>query len=229
MSLSGSYTQTDHTAERRVAIAGAGRVGRRTAKHLSDHGHDVYIIERDSKTVDTVVNNCSGVVIEGDAEDPQVLHQVEPRRVDVVAALTGDATTNFAICAEMQHLTEDVRTVARVNNLERVNTTNEFINEIVYPERIGSKAAVNRIQGESVQTIEDTTGDVDILNIRIHPRSPAAGEQVEDIRLPDGCHVISGADGTKIAGPETTLKGSRRYLIAVEPHMIDDVRKLLIG
>jgi K+ transport systems, NAD-binding component len=70
---SNSYTQTDRTPEQHIIIAGAGRVGHRTAQLLSDYGHDVYIIERDSDTVEMVIDNWTGVVIEGDAEDPQIL------------------------------------------------------------------------------------------------------------------------------------------------------------
>jgi len=41
--------------------------------------------------------------------------------------------------------------------------------------------------------------------------------------------VISDADGTEVARPETTLERSRRYLVAAEPSVVDDVQKLLIG
>lgn len=226
---SNSYTQTDRTPEQHIIIAGAGRVGHRTAQLLSDYGHDVYLIERDSDTVEMVIDNWTGVVIEGDAEDPQILRQAEPSQADVLAALTGDATTNFAICAEMQHLTTHIRTIARVNNLNGENRKNEFIDEIVYPERTGSKATVNRIQENNIRTLEEVTGDLDILNIRVHPQSPAAGKQLNEVVLPDGCHVISDADGTEVARPETTLERSRRYLVAAEPSVVDDVQKLLIG
>jgi len=127
---SNSYTQTDRTPEQHIIIAGAGRVGHRTAQLLSDYGHDVYLIERDSDTVEMVIDNWTGVVIEGDAEDPQILRQAEPSQADVLAALTGDATTNFAICAEMQHLTTHIRTIARVNNLNGENRKTSLLTRL---------------------------------------------------------------------------------------------------
>ncbi|ERG94478.1 TrkA family potassium uptake protein [Haloquadratum walsbyi] len=229
MKVSDSHAQTDQIPEQHIVIAGAGRVGYQTAQVLTDCGHEVYLIERDPKTVERIIGGWTGVVIEGDAEDPQVLSRADPSQADVFAALTGDATINFAICAEMQHLSKGIRTIARVNDPNRENMSNAFIDEIVYPERTGSNATVNRIQRENIRVLEDVTKDINILNIRVHPQSPAAGKQLNEILLPDGCHVISDADGTEVARPETTLDRSRRYLSAAEPNTVDDAQKLLIG
>ena len=223
------FTHNGRTVEQHVVIAGAGRVGHRTAQVLDDYGHEVCLIERDPETVDQVTGRRTGVVIEGDATDPEILRQTEPERADILAALTGDGTTNFTICAEIQHLTDDIRTVARVDEAERADTTREFVDEIIYPERAGSKATINRIQGDTIRTLEDVTGDLDVLDIRVDPRSPVAGKQLDEVRLPDGSHVISDAEGTEIARPETTLKPDRRYLVAAEPSVADDVHRLLIG
>ena len=223
------FTHSGRTAEQCVVIAGAGRVGHRTAQVLDDYGHEVYLIERDPETVDQVTGRRTGVVIEGDATNPEILRQTEPERADILAALTGDGMTNFAICAEIQHLTDDIRTVARVDEAEQADTAQEFVDEIIYPERAGSKAAIKRIQGNDIRTLEDVTGDLDVLNVRVDSQSPVAGKQLKEILLPDGSQVISDADGTEIARPETTLKPDRRYLVAAEPSVADDVHKLLIG
>ena len=224
-----TFTTSDRTAGQHIIITGAGRVGHRTAQVLDDYGHDVYLIERDAATVEKVTGGRTGVVIEGDAADPSVLEQAEPERADVLAALTGDGTTNFAVCAEVRHLTDRIRTVARVDSPERAESAAAFIDEIIYPERAGSKAAVNRIQEDDVRTLEDVTGNLDVLDIRVDPRSPVAGKQLKNLLLPDGSQVISDTSGTEIARPETTLEPGRRYLVAAEPSAADDVHKLLVG
>jgi trk system potassium uptake protein TrkA len=223
------FTRSDKKAEQHVIIAGAGRVGHRTARVLHDYGHEVYLIERDSETVDAVTGRRTGVVIEGDATDPNVLRQAEPERADVLTALTGDGTTNVAICAEMQHLTDQIRSIARVCGPERPETATEFVDEFIYPERVGSKAVINNVQEDDIRTLEDITGDLDVLDIRVGPRSPVAGKQLKEILFPDGSQVISDADGTEVARPETTLRPGRRYLVAAEPSVADDVHKLLVG
>lgn len=224
-----TFTASDRTAEQHVIIAGAGRVGHRTAQVLHDYGHEVYLIERDSETVEAVTGRRTGVVIEGDATDPDILRQTEPKEADVLAALTGDDTTNFAICAEIRHLTGRIRSIARVSGPERPVSATEFVDEFIYPERAGSKAVINYVQEDDVRTLEDVTGDLDVLDIRVDPESPVAGKQLKEILFPDGSQVISDADGTEIARPETTLDPGRRYLVASEPSVADDVHKLLVG
>lgn len=223
------FTQNSRTAEQHIIITGAGGVGHRTAQVLSEYGHEVYLIERNSRTVEQITDGQAGVIIEGDATDPQILRQTDPTEADILAALTGDEKTNFAICAEIRHLTDDIRTVTRVDDPRRADSAQEFVDEIIYPERAGSKAAVNRIQGNDIRTLEDVTGDLDILDIRVDPGAPVAGKQLKEILLPDGSHVISDADGTEIARPDTPLEPGRRYLVAAEPSVTDDVHKLLLG
>ena len=223
------FTHNNRTAEQHVVVAGAGRVGSRTARVLDDYGHTVYVIDRDPGATDRAADLQTGIVIEGDATDPEILRQTGYEDADVLAALTGDGPTNFAVCAEMRHLTNDIRTVARVTEPEQADSAQEFVDEVVYPERVGSKAAVNRIQSNDIRPLEDIAGDLDVLNVRVDPRSPVAGKQLREILLPDGSHVISDADGTEIARSDTTLEPGRRYLVAAEPSVADDVHKLLIG
>lgn len=223
------FIANNRTAEQHVVIAGAGRVGNRTARVLHDYGHTVCLVERDPAAAERATDLQTGVVIEGDATDPQILRQTGFEDADILAALTGDGPTNFAICAEMRHLTDDIRTVTRVADPDHANSAQEFVDETVYPERAGSKAAVNRVQGDDVRALKDIAGDIDVLNIRVAPGSPVAGKQLREILLPDGSHIISDAAGTEIARPDTTLEPGRRYLVAAEPNTADDVHKLLIG
>ena len=101
------FTDNGRTADQQVVIAGAGRVGYRTAQVLDDYGHEVYVIERDSETVEQVTDRRTGIVIEGDATDPQILRQTKPEEADIIAALTGDAADytltafDFVLCGHI--------------------------------------------------------------------------------------------------------------------------------
>jgi trk system potassium uptake protein TrkA len=67
------------------------------------------------------------------------------------------------------------------------------------------------------------------MDIRVREGAPAAGKKLQSVRFPRGTLVISDDDGERVAGPETTLTPGRRYVIAVEPDVVDEVMNLLRG
>jgi trk system potassium uptake protein TrkA len=116
-----------------VIIAGAGRVGHRTARVLEDRGHEVYLIDEDPEVVEDARQTLQSTVIDGDATEPNVLAQADPRRADVLAALTETGSTNFAICAVVKHLTDDLRTIARIERPDQLDEERTFFDRVVYP------------------------------------------------------------------------------------------------
>ncbi|SEO37034.1 trk system potassium uptake protein TrkA [Halogranum amylolyticum] len=217
----------DPTRDLRVVIAGGGEVGVRTAELLADRGHSVTLVEDHSERSAFLSDEYVATIIEGDASRPSILRQAQPERSDVVAALTDDEPTNFAICMAAQRLA-DVRTVLRTT-ARPDDLYTEYVDEVVFPERTGARAAVNAITGEGVRTVEDVFGDVEILEVEIAEGAPAAGRQLSEIRLPRGSLIIVDYAGNRIGGPETVLDPGNRYVVAVESDVVDEVMNLFRG
>ncbi|WP_380677837.1 potassium channel family protein [Salinigranum sp. GCM10025319] len=211
-----------------VIIVGGGRVGFQTAEILDDQGHDVMIVERDDDRCDDIADAYLATVIEGDATNPEILEQAGVDRADVVAALTGETGTNLAVCMAAQELSPKVRTVCRIDRAAGEAYT-RFVDAVLFPERAGARVAANEILGSDVQTLADVTGRLDIIQIRVAEGAPAAGKALREIRFPAGTLVISDDDGERIARPDTTLEPGRRYVVAVEPDVADEVMNLLRG
>jgi trk system potassium uptake protein TrkA len=216
------------TAKLDVIIAGGGRVGFQTAELLDDQGHDVTIVERDGQRCDVIADAYFATVIEGDAASPDILEQADVERADVVAGLTGETGLNLAVCMTASELRPEVRTVARVDR-DADGAYTRFVDTVVFPERAGARVAANQIVGSDVETLADVTGTLDIMQIRVAEGAPAAGRTLSEIRFPSGTLVISDDDGERIARPETTLDAGRRYVVAVEPDVVDEVMNLLRG
>ncbi|MFB6267724.1 MAG: TrkA family potassium uptake protein [Halodesulfurarchaeum sp.] len=215
------------TQDLRVIIAGGGAVGLRTAELLDDRGNDVVIVEPDPDRAARLSEEYVGTVIEGDAARPSILRQTQPERADVLAALTDDEATNFAACMAAQRMT-DVRTVMRVGQ-EPDDLYREYVDDIVFPERLGSRVAANLVTGPGVRTIEEVAGDVEILEIEVEEGAPAAGKELTDVRLPIGSLIVVDAGGNRIGGPETVLEAGASYIVAVETSVVDEVLNLLRG
>ncbi|WP_254840852.1 potassium channel family protein [Natronomonas marina] len=211
-----------------VIIAGGGRVGFQTATILADRGHDVTIVERDERVVDGIADEWVATVIEGDATDPGIVEQAGIERADVVAALTGESGLNLAVCLAAAELNPEIRTVARIDSASDEAYT-RFVDAVLFPERAGARLAANQIIGSDVQTLADTTGDLDIMLVRVAEGAPAAGKQLTEVRFPAGTLVISDEEGNSISRPDTELAAGSRYLVAVEPDVVDEVMNLLQG
>jgi trk system potassium uptake protein TrkA len=213
---------------RDIIIAGGGRVGFQTAELLAARDENVTIVEQDEERVEEIADAWIATVIQGDASDPDILEQAGIDDADTVAALTELTGLNLAVCLLATRITDEIRTVARVDR-ETDETYDRFVDAVVYPEAAGARTAANRTAGEEVQSLADVTGDVEILEISVAEGAPAAGRTLADVAFPAGTLVISGADGNRISQPDTTLTPGRRYVVAVEPGVVDEVLQLMRG
>jgi trk system potassium uptake protein TrkA len=211
----------------RVVLAGGGRVGRRVAHLLDDRGHDVVVIESDPERADEVSDAYVATVITGDATRPSILEQADLDRTDVVAALTSGTGTNLAICMMVKDMAPDVQTVVRTER-EAGNEFDRFVDQVIFPERAGARAAVNAIEPD-VSALEDVTGELDILEVHVAEGAPVAGRTLSEIALPQGSLFVSNAAGNNIAGPDTVLEPGESYIVAAEPAVIDEVLNLMRG
>ncbi len=212
--------------DQHVIVAGGGRLGRRTAAILADYDHDVTIIEQDSDRCDRLADTGVGVIINGDAARPSILEQARPGEADAFAALTGDGATNLTLCAAVEELTDDIHTLARID--ERIEEES-LADTVVFPEAAGARSMVDELLGRHARTLQAATGDFDVIEIEVAPGSPVAGKRLREVELPRGSQIISDADRSTVADARTTLRPGERYLVAVEPGVADTVRKLMVA
>ncbi|MEF8782393.1 MAG: TrkA family potassium uptake protein [Haloarculaceae archaeon] len=204
-----------------LVVAGGGRVGRRVAEDFANRGYDVTVIERDQTVVDAETTESRISYVSGDATRPSLLADAITDETGVLAALTDDQPTNLAVCMAAKQLYPEIETVARIE-VEDGDEYTEFVDRVYFPERASIKAAVNAIAGSDVRTLEGVTGDLELLDIRLDYDAPAAGAVVEDT-LPEGSLVISQTSGDVAVQHSTKLVAGRRYLVAADYDVVDEV------
>lgn len=210
-----------------IVIAGGGRVGRRVARHFSNRGRDVTIVERDPS--EALQEETDVEVLQGDATRPKVLGQALTGDTGTLGALTNRGDTNLAICMAATHLYDgELHTAARIDH-EYEDEYTEYVDKVIFPERASVKIAVNALSGSDVRTLEEVTGRLDLLDIRVGFDAPVAGRTLSDLDLPEGCLVVSRADGDLTARHDTKLVAGRRYIVAADPELVDDVIDLFQG
>jgi trk system potassium uptake protein TrkA len=220
------------SADLRVVIVGGQHVGYHAARHLSERGHDVVIVEKDRDRVEFLSDQYEATVIQGDGGRRSILKQVGLDRSDVLAALTGyGAMTNIGICTMAADLEPDIGTVARIDHGDRDEYTG-LVDRVVYPEELAAHAATNEIMhvaGSGVQTIEQVTGDLTLLELTVTADAPVADHELRDVAFPRGAVVVAGRDSNQLPGPEMVLEPGYRYLVAVRTGVSDEVVRLFRG
>lgn len=216
----------------RVVIVGGHHVGYHAARHLSERGHDTVIVEKDSERVEFLSNQYDATIIQGDGGRRSILKQAGLERSDVLAALTGyGAMTNVGICAMATTIDPDIGTVARIDHGERDEYA-DLVDRVVYPEELAAHAATNEIlhvAGGGVQTIEEVTGDLTILELTVASNAPVADRELSEVAFPRGAVVVAGRDSNQLPGPEMVLESGLRYLVAVKTDISDEVVRLFRG
>src|ERR1700759_2705317 len=99
----------------RVAIAGAGAVGRSVARELIGNGHDVALLERNPNHIDTEAIPEADWHL-GDACELSLLESIKLQDFDVVVAATGDDKANVVLSLLAKTEFAVSRVVARVND-----------------------------------------------------------------------------------------------------------------
>lgn len=94
----------------RVIVVGCGRLGAELAARLFQSGHEVSVIDRDSRAFAKLPENFEGRINEGEAIDRDVLRRAGIERADTVAVVTDSDVLN----AVVGHLAQDFYKIPNV-------------------------------------------------------------------------------------------------------------------
>ena len=191
----------------RVAIAGAGNVGRSIARELISNGHQVLLIEKDPMAINP--DSVPGAEwFQADACELQTLEEAELENCDVAIAASGDDKVNLVHSLLAKTEFGVPRTVARINHPG---------NEWLFDEAWGVDVAVStpRIMsalveeavatGDLVRLFTFTKSTTNLSEIRLPRQSPFVGRRIRDLELPrevvlvaiirDGIPLVPERDG----------------------------------
>jgi len=105
-----------------IVIVGAGDIGRYIAALLSKEQHNIVLIDKNSKALETAALNMDIAIRHGSGTDWQLLDDLMELSPNLLIALTDDDETNLVSCAIAKHLGYP-RTVCRVRDNRYLNRT----------------------------------------------------------------------------------------------------------
>jgi len=186
----------------RIAIAGAGKVGRSMAAELAAAGYDILLIDRDPKVNDLRIDGVD--TIQADACEIDSLSNLSLGECQVVVAATGDDKTNL-VCSLLAKTEFGVpRVLARVNHPK---------NEWMFDESWGVDTAVSTPRmlsalveeavtvGDLVRLMSLRKGQANLVEFTLAPESTIAGRRVGSVPFPPDTALVAILRDSRVISP----------------------------
>jgi trk system potassium uptake protein len=177
----------------RVAIAGAGNVGRSVALELTDNGHQVLLIEREVRRYEPHTVPAADWLI-ADACELVALEEAGAETCDVLIAATGDDKANLVTALLAKSEFSVPRVVARINDVR---------NEWLFTQAWGVDVAVSA-PGALVAGVEGAIdvghlvrlmglreGEANLMKLTLPEGNALVGQRVGDIGLPENAALVT--------------------------------------
>ena len=215
----------------RVAIAGAGAVGRSIARELIEHGHHVLLIDKEPGKVDPKRIPGADWLL-GDACEVENLENAKLEEFDVVVGATGDDKVNLVVSLLAKTEFSVRRVVARINHPA---------NEWLFTEAWGVGVAVSTPRGlaalveeavevgDIVRLFSLRQGQANLIEVTLPDGAPCIGTPVRDLALPRDAALVAIVRGARVITPtpdEPLEPGDELLFVALpetEPAILESV------
>ncbi len=219
--------------EMRVAIAGAGSVGRSIATELAGNGHDVLLIDRDTRAIG--VDDLPQVEwLLADACELATLEDARLGDFDVVIAASSDDKVNLVVSLLAKTEFGVGRVIARINDPD---------NEWLFDDSWGVDLAVSppRLIADLVEGVPEERDledgalpplpGAEIAESVLHAGSPFVDRPQSELMaaLPEGVALVAvlGPGGVRPPAPEHTLSVGNTMVFLAETEALEPLEEVL--
>ena len=217
----------------RVAIAGAGAVGRSIAKELLENGHEVLLIDKSPRAI-KVYRVPGAEWLLADACEISSLDDASLERCNVVIAATGDDKANLVISLLAKTEYGVPRVVARINHPNNEWLFNESwgVDVAVSTPRLLSALVEEAVSvGDLVRLMTFRQGQANLVEITLPTGAPVIGQPVADMRLPRDSALTAIVRGARVVipSPDEPLEEGDELLFVAVQDAETELRRLVCG
>ncbi|WP_072801981.1 potassium channel family protein [Rhodococcoides yunnanense] len=212
----------------RVAIAGAGAVGRSIARELLRSEHTVMLLERKLDHVDPEAIPEAEWVL-ADACELTLLEASKLETYDVVIAATGDDKANLVLSLLAKTEFGVDRVVARVND-----PRNEWLFDsswgvdvaVSTPRMLASLVEEAVSVGDLVHLMTFRKGQANLVEVTLPDNTPLAGKPVRKLSLPRDAALVTILRGGRVIVPQQDdpLEGGDELLFVASVEVEGELR-----
>ena len=217
----------------RVAIAGAGAVGRSIARELITNGHQVLLIDKAASAMKPErVPDAEWLL--ADSCELSSLEEARLDKCDVVIAATGDDKANLVTSLLAKTEFGVPRTVGRVNhpNNEWLFTEAWGVDVNVSTPRIITALVEEAVTvGDLVRIMTFRQGEANLVEITLPATAPYVGEPVRSVPMPHDSALVAIVRGKRVLvpTPDDPLEAGDELIFVCTSEVEDAVRAVLLG
>jgi trk system potassium uptake protein TrkA len=177
----------------KIAIAGAGNVGRSIARELIENGHHILLIDRDPKAL-KIESVPSAEWLMADVCEISSLDNAKLDTCQVLIAATGDDKVNLVASLLAKTEYGVPRVVARVNHPknEWMFDTSWGVDVSVSTPRIISAIVEEAVSvGDVVRLFSLRKGEASLVEITLPEEAKCLGRTVEEVKLPENATLAA--------------------------------------
>jgi trk system potassium uptake protein len=215
----------------RVAIAGAGAVGRSIARELIENGHKVLLIDKEPSSIRPErVPDAEWLL--ADSCELSSLEEARLETCDVVIAATGDDKVNLVTSLLAKTEFAVPRTVGRVNhpNNEWLFTEAWGVDVNVSTPRIMSALVEEAVTvGDVVRLFTFRQGNANLVEMTLPSDSPYVGRPSGLIPWPENCQLVTILRDGMVYTPdaEQPIEVGDELLFVAAPEAEEELEQLL--
>lgn len=176
-----------------VMIIGGGKVGTYLAHYLVSEGHFVRLVElRKEEKPRLLIDLPEDVIVWGNGTNPDTLEKAGIRKMNVVAAVTGQDEVNLVVTCLARFEFVVPRTIVRINHPK---------NAWMFTEAMGVDVALNQADLMAAMIAEEMSlgdmitlhmlrkGKFNLVEEKVAPNAIAIGKKLKELKLPDQCTI----------------------------------------
>jgi trk system potassium uptake protein len=215
----------------RVAIAGAGAVGRSIARELLQNDHAVLLIDRDPAKIDpTRIPGAQWVL--ADACEVESLEDAKLQDYEVMVGATGDDKVNLVVSLLAKTEFSVRRVVARINHPanEWLFTEAWGVDVAVSTPRVLAALVEEAVEvGDLVRLFSFQQGQANLVEVTLPDSAPSAGSPVRDLALPQDAALVAIVRGARVIvpTPDEPLEPGDELLFVALPESESAIRQSL--
>ena len=216
----------------RVVIAGAGSVGRSIARELLHNGHQLLLMDKERKEIQSRIPEASWLL--ADACEITALHEAGLAECDVVVAATGDDKVNLVVSLLAKTEYGVPRVVARINHPKNEWLFNESwgVDVAVSTPRLLSALVEEAVTvGDLVRLMSFRQGEANLVELTLPPDAPLVGQRVGAVGWPGDTALVAILREGRVIVPsaDDPLEAGDELLFVAAPDMEEPLGHLLAG